>query len=155
MGKETLLVSACLLGLKCRYDGGDKYRPEAVRLMELYDLVPVCPELLGGMPVPRTPAEIRGGRVVSSDGEDRTELFGRGARLTLELARKFGARRALLKSGSPSCGRDAVYDGTFSGRKVAGKGVAAAMLEAAGLTVLQEQDIPALAAEKTDSQGDL
>ncbi|MDQ7772623.1 MAG: DUF523 domain-containing protein [Elusimicrobiales bacterium] len=142
--RETLLVSACLLGVRCRYDGGEEYLPEVARLMERYDLVAVCPEALGGMPAPRTPAEIRGARVVSIDGEDRTEKFRLGAERALELARKFGARKALLKSRSPSCGSGRVYDGTFSGNLAPGKGVAAALLEEEGIEVFSEHGIAVL-----------
>lgn len=140
MERETLLVSACLLGVRCRYDGGEQYCAAAADLLARYELVPVCPELLGGMPVPRTPAEIRGDRVVSKDGEDRTGKFRLGAERTLELARKCGARRALLKARSPSCGSGTVYDGSFSGRLVPGSGIAAALLAAAGVQVLSEDE---------------
>ncbi|MDA8130096.1 MAG: DUF523 domain-containing protein [Elusimicrobia bacterium] len=144
MERESLLVSACLLGVKCRYDGGDQYCASAVKLLERYDLVPVCPELLGGMGVPRTPAELRGGRVISADGEDRTDKFRLGAELALKLARRTGARRALLKSGSPSCGPDFVHDGTFGGGTVPGRGVAAALLAEGGLRIFSEKDLSGL-----------
>lgn len=144
MEKETLLVSACLLGVKCRYDGGEQYYPAMIELMERYTLVAVCPEVLGDMPTPRTPAEIRGERVVSADGEDRTEKFRLGAERTLETARRVGARKAILKSHSPSCGNDGIYDGTFSGKLAPGRGVAAALLEENGVKVFSESDIPAL-----------
>lgn len=142
--RETLLVSACLLGVKCRYDGGEQYCPATAKLMERYDLVAVCPEVLGDMPTPRTPAEMRGGRVVSVDGEDRTEKFALGARRALDLARRVEARKALLKSHSPSCGRGMVYDGSFSGKLVPGSGVAAALLEESGIKVFSEADVSAL-----------
>jgi len=119
-------------------------KKEAAALDKRYELVPACPEVLGGMPVPRTPAEIKGGRVVSIEGEDRTEKFRLGARRALELARKAGAETALLKSGSPSCGCDLIHDGSFSGRLVPGKGVTAALLEENGLTVCSELDMSPL-----------
>lgn len=144
MKKEVLLVSACLLGEKCRYDGGSQYCAAAVALKGKYELVPACPEVLGGMPVPRTQAEIRGGRVVSIDGEDRTALFRLGAERTLELARKAGAVKALLKSKSPSCGRGLIHDGSFSGKMSPGNGVTAALLEASGITVRTELEIAEL-----------
>lgn len=109
-----------------------------------YELVPACPEVLGGMPVPRTPAEIRGGRVISIDGEDRTALFRLGAEMALELARKTGAAKALLKSKSPSCGRGLVHDGSFSGKMSTGNGVTAALLEANGIMVRTELEIAEL-----------
>lgn len=142
--RETLLVSACLLGVKCRYDGGDCRLPAAAGLMERYTLVAVCPEVLGGMPTPRTPAEIRGDRVVSIDGEDRTGKFRLGAERTLAAARRVGARKALLKSHSPSCGNDGVYDGTFSGRIVPGRGTAAALLRENGVEVFSELNMSGL-----------
>lgn len=141
MERETLLVSACLLGVKCRYDGGSKYCDASAGLLERYDLVPVCPELLGGLPIPRTPCELRAGAVVTADGTDRTEAFRLGAGRAVALARKVGAKKALLKANSPSCGLGKIYDGTFTGRLVAGDGLAAAALKAAGLTVRTEQDM--------------
>lgn len=144
MKKEALLVSACLVGERCRYDGGSQYCAAAEALGGRYELVAACPEVLGGMPVPRTPAEIRGDRVVSIDGEDRTEKFRLGAERTLEIARKAGAVKALLKSGSPSCGCGLIHDGSFSGGMVQGKGVTAALLEANGIAVCTELDLSSL-----------
>ncbi len=144
MKKEPLIVSACLLGERCRYDGGSKRCEAAAALAGRYELVPVCPEVLGGMPVPRTPAEIRGARVVSSDGEDRTEKFMLGAARTLELARGAGAVKALLKSGSPSCGHGLVHDGSFSGGMKPGDGVTAALLLRNGIEVFTELDMDGL-----------
>jgi uncharacterized protein YbbK (DUF523 family) len=112
--------------------------------MESYALVAVCPEVLGDMPTPRTPAEIRGDRVVSADGEDRTEKFRLGAERTLAIARRVGAKKALLKSRSPSCGKGLVYDGTFSGKLVPGRGAAAAMLEENGVRVFSDEDMRGL-----------
>ncbi len=142
--REPLLVSACLMGVKCRYDGGEQYLPAVAKLMESYALVAVCPEVLGDMPTPRTPAEIRGDRVVSADGEDRTEKFRLGAERTLAIARRVGAKKALLKSRSPSCGKGLVYDGTFSGKLVPGRGAAAAMLEENGVRVFSDEDMRGL-----------
>ncbi len=137
-------MSACLLGESCRYDGGAKRCEAAIALASRYELVPVCPEILGGMPVPRTPAEIRGDRVVSADGEDRTEKFLLGAGRTLALARATGAVKALLKSGSPSCGHGLVHDGSFSGGMKPGDGVTAALLLANGIAVYTELDMAGL-----------
>lgn len=144
MKKDVLLVSACLLGEKCRYDGGDQFCAAAAALADRYELVPVCPEVLGGMPVPRTPAEIAGERVISLDGEDRTAPFRLGAERTLEIARRTGALKALLKSGSPSCGRGLIHDGSFSGKMVKGRGVTAALLEENGIAVHTELDMTRL-----------
>lgn len=144
MERETLLVSACLLGVKCRYDGGSRYCEAAAGLLERYDPVAVCPEVLGGLPVPRTPSEIRGARVEAADGTDRTAAFRLGAERAVELARRTGARKALLKANSPSCGSGKIYDGTFSGRVVPGDGLAAAALKAAGVRVWTEEDLEGL-----------
>ena len=144
MKKEALLVSACLLGEKCRYDGGSQYCAGVMRLAERYEFVPVCPEVLGGMATPRPPSEILGGRVVSIDGGDVTAQFRLGAARSLELARKAGAVKALLKSGSPSCGRGLVHDGLFSGKMVPGNGVTAALLEENGIAVYTELDFEPL-----------
>jgi uncharacterized protein YbbK (DUF523 family) len=142
--KETLLVSACLLGERCRYDGGSCPAPRAAELAEKYRLVPVCPEVLGGLPVPRPPAELRGGRVITREGRDVTAEFRLGAERALALAVKNGARRALLKSASPSCGSGLIHDGNFAGGMTPGKGVTAALLEENGITVLTELDLSAL-----------
>lgn len=144
MERETLLVSACLLGVKCRYDGESKYCEAAAGLLARYDVVAVCPEVLGGLPVPRTPSELRGARVEAADGTDRTAAFRLGAERAVQLAGRTGARKALLKANSPSCGSGKIYDGTFSGRVVPGDGLAAAALKAAGLRVWTEQDLEGL-----------
>ncbi|MCM2268258.1 MAG: DUF523 domain-containing protein [Elusimicrobiales bacterium] len=144
MKKEPLLVSACLLGEKCRYDGGSKYSAKAALLAERYEFVPVCPEVLGGLPTPRPPSEILGARVMSKDGADVTAQFRLGAARSLEMARKAGAVKALLKSGSPSCGRGLVHDGFFSGKLVPGNGVTAALLEENGISVHTELDLAPL-----------
>ncbi|WP_328595057.1 DUF523 domain-containing protein [Actinomadura macrotermitis] len=155
---ESILVSSCLLGRPVRYDGAGK--PVRDALFEGWRaegrLVPFCPEVAGGLPVPRPPAEIVGGggaevldgtaRVVTDTGADVTGAFLRGARLALDTARRAGARVAILKEGSPSCGSHRVHDGTFSGRKVAGDGVTAALLEREGIRVFSEDELPAVAA---------
>ena len=133
--KEKLLISACLLGVNCKYSGGNNSPPLAERLKERFELVPICPEQLGGLPTPRAPSERMGDRVVTRDGGDVTEQFRLGAARALEIARKNGVTRALLKERSPSCGCGMIYDGTFSGALVPGKGVAAELLEKNGVKV--------------------
>ena len=140
MKKEALLVSACLLGEKCRYDGGGQYCAGVVRLAERYEFVPVCPEVLGGMPTPRPPSEILGDRVMAIGGKDVTVQFRLGAERSLAL----GAVKALLKSGSPSCGRGLVHDGLFSGKLVPGNGVTAALLIEHDIAVYTELDFAPL-----------
>lgn len=133
-----MIVSACLLGIKCRYDGNGCYCPRVEKLLRKYTLIPVCPEVLGGMTVPREPVEIANGRAKNKSGEDKTDCFSKGARETLRLAKKFKVKKAFLKSGSPSCGCDLVYDGTFSGRIIPGKGFAAEILEKNGIETFSE-----------------
>ena len=133
--KEKLLISACLLGRNCKYNGGNNYTPLAERLKARYDLVPVCPEVLGGLPIPHEPSERVGDRVLSRSGEDVTAAFRLGAEKTLEIARRRGARLAVLKERSPSCGWGAVYDGTFTGTVVPGNGVAAELLARGGVAI--------------------
>ena len=138
-----ILISACLLGACCRYDGASKAHPLAALLAERHTLVPVCPEQLGGLPTPRPPAERRGGRVVTQSGEV-TEQYLRGAEETLKLCKLLGCEAAVLKERSPSCGRGQVYDGTFSGTLTAGDGVTAELLAAHGILVYGESQIEKL-----------
>ena len=134
----NILVSACLLGEKCRYDGGGKPDGELMNALKGHKIVPVCPEKLGGLPIPRPPAEIKGGRVVSRTGADVTEEFRRGAARVLEIAKGTGCTLAVLKERSPSCGRGKVYDGTFSGILIEGDGVTARLLMENGVRVIGE-----------------
>ncbi len=131
-----ILVSACLLGVSCRYDGTGEMREEVKELMEHHHLIPVCPEILGGLKTPRCPAERRGDRVVTKDGEDVTESYRRGAEETLKLAKLFGCSGAILKERSPSCGCGKIYDGTFTKTLTEGDGVTAQLLKAQGIPVL-------------------
>ncbi len=140
MERAPILVSACLLGLRCRYDGGEKADACVLALGKRRALAPVCPEQLGGLPTPRPPSERTGERVVTKDGADVTAAFCRGAEESLRLARALGCREAVLKARSPSCGCGTIYDGTFTGRCVIGDGVTAALLKANGVRVLTEED---------------
>ena len=139
-----LLVSACLLGCPCRYDGASKPCPAVLALAERHELVPVCPEQLGGLATPRPPAERQGGRVVTNSGTDVTAQYRRGAEETLKLCKLLDCQAALLKERSPSCGRGQVYDGTFPGTLTAGDGVTAALLEEHGIPVYGESRIEEL-----------
>lgn len=137
-----LLVSACLVGTPCRYDGKSVPCQAIVDLATQRDIVPVCPEQLGGLPTPRTPSEIQAeGTVVDALGADRTAAFESGAQETLRIARDRGCTQAILKENSPSCGVHRIYDGTFSGTLVPGQGKTAALLTAAGIAVHSEIDI--------------
>ncbi|GAA2413214.1 DUF523 domain-containing protein [Actinomadura vinacea] len=154
---ERILVSACLTGRPVRYDGAAK--PVGAALFERWRaegrLIPFCPEVSGGLPVPRPPAEIigtaadvldgAGGQVRTGTGTDVTAAFVRGARLALETAERAGARMAILKEGSPSCATSHTYDGTFSGTRTPGAGITTTLLERAGIRVFSENDLPAAA----------
>lgn len=151
-----VLVSACLLGQPVRYDGRSSGHPDLLQLWQQQGrVVPLCPEVAGGLPTPRPPAEIPGGqggavldgeaRVVTVQGEDVSAEFLAGARLALELVRRHGIRVAVLKSGSPSCGNRKVYDGTFSGSKIDGEGVTSALLRREGVQVFSELELEAAA----------
>lgn len=141
--REALLVSACLLGVCCKYNGGHNALPTEVlaELEERYRLVPVCPERDGGLPTPRIPCERRGARVVNRAGEDMTDAFERGAALALRKAVETGCRTALLKERSPSCGSGRIYDGSFSGRVIPGEGITAELLKKSGLAVYSETEV--------------
>ena len=137
--RERILVSACLLGEPCRYD--EKAQPCAAvqALAEACELIPVCPEQLGGLPTPRVPSERQpDGRVVDREGTDRTDAFIAGAQAAVEIARERGCTRAILKSRSPSCGVNEIYDGTFTGTLIPGQGIAAAALLSEGVAVTDE-----------------
>lgn len=134
--KEKLLVSACLLGVNCKYSGGNNFDPAVEALAERFELVPVCPEQLGGLPTPRVPAERTSGGVFNRDGADVTREYRLGAEKTLEIALANGIKRAVLQERSPSCGCGTIYDGTFSGTLVPGMGVTAQLLSEHGIEVL-------------------
>lgn len=144
-----VVVSACLLGSPVRHDGRDKKcdHPVLQRWIEEGRVVSVCPEMLGGLPTPRLPSEIVPGdgprRVIARDGRDVTDVFETGARVAAEQASANEVRVAILKEGSPSCGSAFVYDGTFSGTKVIGEGVTAALLRRRGIAVFSEEQLDA------------
>lgn len=139
---SPLLLSACLAGEACRYDGRGAPHPLVLRLVEQRRVVLVCPEVLGGLATPRGPVELRDGRAVGQSGQDVTAAFVAGAHRALALARDAGCRRAILKARSPSCGVGRVYSGDFSGALVSGDGILAALLKAEGFTVCSESDLP-------------
>ena len=137
------LVSACLAGEKCRMDGKDKLVPAIGRLVEEGRAISVCPEVLGGLPTPRSPSERRGDRVVNAAGEDVTEQFLRGAEESLRICREHGCEGAILKSKSPSCGCGVIHNGAFDGGLTAGNGVLTQLLLDAGIPVMTEQEFAA------------
>ena len=149
MDRPYVLISACLLGEACRYDGARGRLPGAGKstldtLRSLARLVPVCPEVTGGLSTPRLPSERRGERVVRSDGADVTGAYRRGAEEAVRLCRQHGIRLALLKARSPSCGLGRIYDGHFSGTLTDGDGVTVEALLAEGVEVYTEADVGAL-----------
>lgn len=145
-----ILVSACLAGVNCKYDGGNNIDAVVAGLVSQGRAVPVCPEQLGGCPTPRPKAEISGGegadvlegkcRVIRENGEDATEEFIRGAYEALKIAKLTCARKAILKSKSPSCGCGKIYDGTFRGKLIEGSGVTAELLKRNGIEVVTERE---------------
>lgn len=141
---KSILVSACLLGAACKYSGSDNFCPKVAALVKDYHLVPVCPEQLGGLPTPRTPAERQGNRVITKDGQDITAAYHRGAQEAWKLAKLFGCDTAILKARSPSCGAQGIYDGTFTGTVIPGSGVTAELLRDAGIRVLTEDELEQL-----------
>lgn len=137
---KKILISRCLMGDCCRYDGKSNLVPEIRELAESGLAVPVCPEQLGGLPTPRTPSEICGDRVMMRDGTDVTENFRRGAERALAIGLEQGCVCAVTKAKSPSCGCGRVYDGTFSGTLVSGDGIFVRLLKEAGILVCTEKD---------------
>lgn len=140
---EKILVSACLLGMRCRYSQERKADERVLKLLNRKDLVliPVCPEQMGGLPTPRKPAELRDGGVWNRAGENVTEAFLCGARETLKMAQLYGCRRAILKERSPSCGSGKIYDGSFTGTLTEGDGITAKLLKANGIEVVGESQV--------------
>lgn len=137
----NVLISACLLGVPCRYDGASKEYKNIKDLMQQFHLVPVCPEILGGLPTPRKPVETCNGRAVTKDGTDVTTSFEAGADEVLRLAKLYDCTVAILKERSPSCGSRFVYDGTFTGTIIEGNGITAQRLLDHGIEVIGESQI--------------
>ena len=142
--KPRVLVSMCLLGIECRYDGRGNSCGRLNRLMQLAELIPACPEIMGGLTTPRAPSERAGERVCAKDGSDVTAQFHRGAEQAVRLAQIFDVKYALMKSRSPSCGSGMIYDGTFTGNRIPGDGVTVEKLKAAGIPVYSEEQIDQL-----------
>ena len=135
------LCSACLLGIKCRYNGESKPDKKVIALSKTETLIPVCPEQLGGLPTPRIPAEQKGSTVFTKEGKDVTAEFAKGAEETLKIAQLFSIKEAILKQRSPSCGCGQIYDGSFSGRVIKGDGVTTALLKKNGIKVASEEEL--------------
>lgn len=146
----NVLISACLLGVDCRYDGENKKIDKALiqGLQEKYHLVPICPEIYGGLPTPREPGERQGDRVITKSGFDVTEQYMHGAHVALHFARLLDCKMAILKERSPSCGSVHIYDGTFTGSLKVADGITAELLMQNGIRVYGESQISQLLSEK-------
>jgi len=139
--RKIRLCSACLLGIKCRYDGKSKPNKKVIELSKKEILIPVCPEQLGGLPTPREPAEQRRKKVITKTGKDVTKSFMQGAKEVLKLAKLLNVKEAILKQRSPSCGCGQIYDGTFSDRIIKGDGITTSLLKKNGIKVITEEDL--------------
>lgn len=136
-----IAVSACLLGENCKYNGGNNFSEKVAKYVEGHEVIPVCPEVLGGLPTPRTPAEIVDGIVTRKDGISVDSEFRIGAQKALDIVIENQVELMILQSRSPSCGVNTIYDGTFSGKTIPGQGVFASLLEKNGIRMLDVADI--------------
>lgn len=146
MSKKIILCSACLLGINCKYNGKNNRNEKVMELLAKGEiLIPVCPEQLGGLPTPRCSSELRGSKVFMKIDdhaiEEVTGYFEEGAKEVLKIVKLYGAKKAILKQRSPSCGSGQIYDGTFSGKVIEGDGVTAALLKKNGIKVISEEDL--------------
>ncbi|MFC1697638.1 DUF523 domain-containing protein [Nanoarchaeota archaeon] len=136
------LVSACLIGCQCRYNGKSKTDERILKLIENGEtLIPICPEQLGGLPTPRLPSEQKDDKVFTNEGKEVTENFLRGAEETLRIAKLLKIKEAILKQKSPSCGCGKIFDGTFSGTLINGDGETTKLLKENGIKVISEEDL--------------
>lgn len=135
------LCSACLLGMACRYDGISKINEKVLSLAKKEVLIPICPEQLGGLSTPRTPAELKGDKVFTKDGKEVTAQFRKGAEEVLKIAKLLNINEVILKQRSPSCGSGQIYDGTFSNTLIKGDGVTTDLLKRGDIKVLSEEDL--------------
>ena len=136
-----ILVSACLLGCECRYKNDGCPNEEIISLAKDNEIIPVCPEQMGGLSTPRLPSERVGDKVIMSDGTDVTSQYMKGANTALYLAKTLKADYAILKAKSPSCGHGLIYDGTFTGNKIPGNGVTTELLLKNGIAVYSEEEL--------------
>ena len=150
---SRIVVSACLLGLPCRYDGKSCPNERVLKLAEKHTLIPVCPEQNGGLSTPRPPAEIIDGKVINKVGADVSEQYLRGAQIALDVAELNQADFVLLKAKSPSCGKGRIYDGSFSGKLIPGNGKAASLFLEKGYIVFNEEEFDLLESALIDKDG--
>lgn len=137
-----IAVSACLLGHNCKYSGGNNRSQKVLDYIEGHEVIPVCPEVTGGMPTPRVPVELKDSKAINRDGEDVTEFFQRGVEKTMEKLDGQNIDLAILQPRSPSCGCKQIYDGTFTKTLIDGKGMFAQALAEAGIPMMDGDDIP-------------
>ena len=135
-----IAVSACLLGHNCKYSGGNNRSQKVLDYIEGHEIIPVCPEVTGGLPVPRVPVELKNGRAINRNGEDVTDFFLKG--VEIEMTKMQDIDLAILQSRSPSCGCKQIYDGTFSKTLIDGKGMFAQALAEAGIPLMDGDDVP-------------
>ena len=136
-----ILVSNCLLGVNCRYNGDNRYNEKVIAFTKGHEVIGVCPESVGGLTIPRNPSEIVGDKVLSSAGVDVTAEYKKGAEYALKLAKENKVDLVIFKAKSPSCGCGLIYDGTFTGTKIPGNGIAAQLLIDNGFKVITEEDL--------------
>ena len=134
--KEKILVSACLLGVNCKYNGGNNASEEVDEFLKNYEIIPICPEIMGGLTTPRVAAEQKGDKVITKEGKDVTKQYKKGAEECLFLAKKYDVKKALLKLKSPSCGVGQIYDGTFSHTLINKNGITAQLLIENGVEII-------------------
>lgn len=135
-----IVVSACLLGQNCKYNGKNNYNPKLCALLEGHEVIPVCPEMMGGLKSPRIPCEMNPqGRVIGTDGKDYTDAFEAGAQAAIDRAVEEGAELAVLQKRSPSCGSSCIYDGSFSGKLIEGDGLFARKCKSMKIPVLEAE----------------
>ena len=137
---EKYLVSACLCGVNCKYNGKNNLNEKCLELFKEGRAILVCPEQLGGLKTPRDPSEIKGNKVISIENQDVTIEFQRGAEETLKIAKMAGIKKAILKEGSPSCGSNFIYDGSFKGIKIEGEGILASLLRKNNIEVISSDN---------------
>ena len=135
-----IMVSACLLGDNVKYNGKNNKNEELIQFLDDYNVIKICPEVMGGLSIPRIPSEIKDDKVINKNKDDVTDYFNKGARKTLEIALKENIKVAILKENSPSCGSNYIYDGTFNNKLIKGEGVTAKLLIDNGITVLNEKN---------------
>lgn len=138
--KNKVLVSSCLLGKNCKYNGKNNYHSDLVEFLKKYEIIAICPETLGGLSTPRYPSEIQNNRVINKIGVDVTENFILGSKLALNIAQSNNCNIAILKKNSPSCGYGTIYDGTFTSKKIKGNGITAELLFKNGIVILNEDN---------------